>query len=51
MKRIGIVILILWLAGFTGLSAKNEQVGFDIFPELTGWQKTPVKLITKDDLK
>lgn len=32
--------LILWLTVFTGLSAKNEQIGADIFPELPGWQKS-----------
>ena len=45
------MLLILWLTCFSGLSAKDNQVGADIFPELSGWQKSgPPDSYTPDNL-
>lgn len=34
------MVLIFWLLGFSGLFTQNREIGFDIFPEISGWQKT-----------
>ena len=39
MKKTGIIVLIFWLLDFSGLFAQNGEIGFDIFPEMSGWQK------------
>ena len=39
MKKTGIIVFIFWLLGFSGLFAQNREIGFDIFPEMSGWQK------------
>ncbi|MCK4943002.1 MAG: hypothetical protein KAS65_05460 [Candidatus Aminicenantes bacterium] len=39
MKKTGIIVLIFWLLDFSGLFAQNREISFDIFPEMSGWQK------------